>query len=39
MTLDSSAFYSGTSLAALMTMVGLGVYAYRNAVAGQRLWS
>jgi len=39
LTLDSSAFHFGMSLAALATVIGLGVYAYRNAVAGQRLWS
>ena len=39
LTLDSSAFYFGTSLTAILTVLGLGVYAYRNAVAGQRLLS
>ena len=39
LTLDSSAFHFGMSLAALASVIGLGVYAYRNAVAGQRLWS
>jgi serine/threonine protein kinase len=39
LTLDSSAFYFGSSLAAIATVIGLGAYGYRNAVAGQRLWS
>jgi hypothetical protein len=36
LTLDSSAFYFGTSLAALATVNGLGIYAYRNAVAARQ---
>jgi serine/threonine-protein kinase len=39
LTLDTSAFYFSTSLAALATILGLGTYAYRNAVAGRRLFS
>ena len=39
LTLDTSAFYFSMSLVALVTILGLGAYAYRNAVAGQRLWS
>jgi hypothetical protein len=39
LTLDSSAFYFGSSLIAIATVIGLGAYGYRNAVAGQRLWS
>ena len=39
LTLDSSAFYFGSSLAVLAFVIGLGVWAYRNAVAGQRLWT
>jgi hypothetical protein len=38
LTLDSSAFYFGTSLTVIAVVVGLGVYAYRNATAGARLW-
>jgi tRNA A-37 threonylcarbamoyl transferase component Bud32 len=37
LTLDASSFYFGTSLAALLSIVGVGVYAYRYAVGGQRL--
>ena len=39
LTLDSSAFYFSTSLAALTTVLGLGIYAYWNAIAGRRLFS
>ena len=35
LTLDSSAFYFSTSLAALATILGLGTYAYRSAIAGR----
>jgi len=39
MTLDSSAFYFPASLAAIAVVIGLGAWGYRNAIAGQRLWS
>jgi serine/threonine-protein kinase len=39
LTLDTSAFYFSTSLAAVLTVLGLGVYAYRASVAGRRLWN
>lgn len=39
MTLQGSAFYFGLSFAVLITVNGLGAYAYRNATAGQQVWS
>ncbi len=35
MTLDSSIFYFSASLAGLVTVIGLGVYAYSNVIAAQ----